>query len=625
MEKLVLHWIVYGRRFLRQSVERSRSFRGVNLFRQLSLAVAALGLTLLLWMGPGFWAGGGPAVAQQPTPPPSSVGAPPDVTLSDVTPSENTTTPAIIQSARVLLGGEEIFQVEARVGAFSPQDRADAINKRLVEIAADASIPVTAIQIRETPQSSNITNQANGDRILVTVLDADAVAADQPRQLLAETYRDKIRQGLTQYRLERQPEYLRESLIKTVWATGGFILSWLLIRLLYPPYVARVRLWRQHRVARLEANNFERVAAERFTHLLLALSRGIQVLLYLTALYLYVPLVLSFFPWTKAIGRVLLGHLHDALTVLWEGFVSYLPSLLAVLLIAAVTYYLLRFLRSMFLALGDGNLTIQGFYPDWAQPTFRLLVILIVALAAIIAFPYLPGSRSPAFQGISLFLGVLFSLGSTAVVSNVVSGVILIYTRAFQMGDRVRIGDATGDIVSKSLLVTRIRTIKNVVITLPNASVLNADITNYSAAKLDPEEPPLILNTTITLGYDVPWRQVHEVLLAAARATRHILETPESFVLQTSLDDFYVSYELNVATENPEIMARTYSELHQNIQDGCNEAGIEILSPHYSALRDGNQITIPQQYLDDQYQIPPFRIRQVGRSRSSPLEHNEEN
>ncbi|NJN75986.1 MAG: mechanosensitive ion channel family protein [Synechococcaceae cyanobacterium RL_1_2] len=253
---------------------------------------------------------------------------------------------------------------------------------------------------------------------------------------------------------------------------------------------------------------------------------------------------------------------------------------------------------------------LPGFYPEWAKPTYKLIQFLIMAFAATVAFPYLPGAETPAFQGISIFLGLLISLGSSSAIANIVSGIILTYTRAFLVGDRVKITDTIGDIVEKTLFVTRIRTVKNVVITIPNASVLSSHVINYSAAANDPLIPALILHTTITLGYDVPWRKVHDVLIKAALDTPRILPDPSPFVLQTSLDDYYVSYELNAYTDNPGIMAKIYSELHQNIQDQCNQNDIEILSPHYRAVRDGNQTTIPQDYLPPNYQAPKFRIDQ---------------
>ena len=229
----------------------------------------------------------------------------------------------------------------------------------------------------------------------------------------------------------------------------------------------------------------------------------------------------------------------------------------------------------------------------------------------IIIFPYLPGFGSTAFQGVSIFLGVLVSLGSTAAISNAVAGIILIYTRAFQIGDRVRIADTLGNVEEKLLLVTRIRTFDNVIVTIPNALLLSSNINNYSASMRD-TRTPIILSTTVTLGYEVPWRKIDETLTNAALATPDVLPDPAPFVFQTSLGDFSVSYELKVYTDRPTVMERIYSELHKNIQDKCNEAEIEILSPTYSAVRDGNQSTIPETYLPDNYAAPGFNLHPLG-------------
>jgi small-conductance mechanosensitive channel len=268
----------------------------------------------------------------------------------------------------------------------------------------------------------------------------------------------------------------------------------------------------------------------------------------------------------------------------------------------------LRAIKPFFTGLERENLVINGFYPDWAKPTYNLLSLLIIALAIVIAFPYLPGFNSPAFQGVSVFLGVLFSLGSTSAIANVVGGIILIYTRSFQLGDKISIGDVIGDVIEKGLLVTRIRTPANRIITIPNSSLLNTNVINFSVSQREFKQP-LILQTTVTLGYDLPWRKVHATLKEAALATQFIVSEPAPFVLQTSLDDFYVSYQLNAYTDHPSKMVYIYSELHQNIQDKCNEVGIEIMSPHYKALRDGNHSTIPENYLPEDYQSPAFGIQ----------------
>ena len=209
-------------------------------------------------------------------------------------------------------------------------------------------------------------------------------------------------------------------------------------------------------------------------------------------------------------------------------------------------------------------------------------------------FHYLPGSSSPAFEGVSLFLGVLVSLGSGSAIAHMVAGTALTYTRAFQVGDRVRVGDAEGYVIEKTLLVTRIRTIKNVDISIPNASVLGHQIVNFSSAA---QQHGLVLHTSVTIGYDVPWRKVHAHLIDAASATSHVLSDPKPYVLQTALNDFHATYQVNAYTDQPLMSAHVYSELHQNIQDKLHEGGVEILSPHYVAVRDGSGRAMPQRYL----------------------------
>jgi len=302
----------------------------------------------------------------------------------------------------------------------------------------------------------------------------------------------------------------------------------------------------------------------------------------------------------------LFGYIETPLVKVWHAGVTYLPNIFFILVIVVCTVYLLRFIRFLFSEVERQNISLPGFYPDWAMPSFKITRFLVIAFAVVVAFPYLPGSDSPAFKGVSVFLGVLFSLGSSSAISNVVAGTILTYMRAFTVGDRVKIADTMGDVLEKTLLVTRIRTSKNVDITIPNAMVLGSHIINYSSSA------QLILNTTVTIGYDVPWRQVHELLIAAARSTERIMDQPAPFVLQTALNDFYVSYELNAYTNDPSAMASIYSELHAQIQDRFNEAGVEIMSPHYSTLRDGNMTTIPSDYLPSDYQPPAHRINTTG-------------
>jgi len=253
-------------------------------------------------------------------------------------------------------------------------------------------------------------------------------------------------------------------------------------------------------------------------------------------------------------------------------------------------FFLIRLLRFLSVQLENGSVVLKGFYSDWAKPTFNILRILLYAFMFVLIFPYLPGSHSPVFQGVSVFLGILFSLGSSSAISNMVAGLVITYMRPFKIGDRVRIGDVTGNVIEKSLLITRIRTIKNEEITVPNSTILNSHTINFSA---ESSSAGLILHTSVTIGYNAPWRVVHQLLIDAAMATTGVLKDKTPFVLQTSLDDFFVTYQLNAYTDQPTNQSAIYSGLHQNIQDLFNKAGVEIMSPHYRAQRDGNDSTIP--------------------------------
>jgi small-conductance mechanosensitive channel len=530
---------------------------------------------------------------------------PPLIYAQDNISAENT-----IDGVPVILNGQTLFVVREKIGSFSPEERAEAITRRLEKIANEPSIDVNNLKIEE--EKDDTTSLILDKQAIVTITEADAKASREDRQELADEYRKKIQSAIEQYREERQPSHIILGIVYTILSTLVLVITFIVLNKIFPKIYRKLRSWQQTIIPSLRIKNIEIFSATQITNSLIRFLQIVRLVVFLGILNIYIPAVLSFFPWTKSLGVNVFSYFFAALKTILNSIIGYLPNIFIVALIIWVTYYIIRSIKPIFTELERGTISVPGFYPDWAKPTYNLLLFLIIALAAVIAFPYLPGFNSPAFQGISVFLGILFSLGSTSAIANVVSGVILIYTRAFQVGDRVKISDSVGDILEKTLLVTRIRTVKNVVITIPNATVLGSNIINYSAAAREANAPSLILHTTITLGYDVPWRKVYQALIAAANATEHILKEPAPFVLQTSLDDFYVSYELNAYTDHPTMMARTYSELHQNIQDKCNEVGIEIMSPHYSAIRDGNQNTIPEDYLPRDYTIPSFRIHSLG-------------
>jgi small-conductance mechanosensitive channel len=507
----------------------------------------------------------------------------------------------------VMLDNQELFTIRQGIGSFSAQERAQSITARIEKIADDDALSPEDLTIKIDPEDKN-PSIILGDTVIATITAKDAKLHAVTQEVLAERALAKIKAAIVRYRQERQPDNLLKDTALTVSATLATVLIFWTMIFISSRVFPQIQRLITSLVPGVGFQNFEIISSRTIGVFSLRVLQFIRTLIILTILYFYLTFVLRLFPWTRKFGDGFLQYFFRALEVFSQEIAKYLPNIFIILLIIFITHYLLRAIKPFFTALSRGTLVIHGFYPDWANPTYNLLSLLIIALAIVIAFPYLPGFNSPAFQGVSVFLGVLFSLGSTSAIANVVGGIILIYTRSFQLGDKISIGDVIGDVIEKGLLVTRIRTPANRIITIPNSSLLNTNVINFSVSQREFKQP-LILQTTVTLGYDLPWRKVHTTLKEAALATKFIVSEPAPFVLQTSLDDFYVSYQLNAYTDHPSKMVYIYSELHQNIQDKCNEVGIEIMSPHYKALRDGNHSTIPENYLPEDYQSPAFGIQ----------------
>ena len=507
----------------------------------------------------------------------------------------------------VMLDNQELFTIRQGIGSFSAQERAKSITDRIEKIADDDALSPEDLTIKIDPEDKN-PSIILGDTVIATITSKDAKLQAVSQEVLAERALAKIKAAIVRYRQERQPDNLFKDAVLTVSATLATVLIFWVIIFISSRVFPQIQRLITSLVPGVVFQNFEIISSQTIGIFSLRVLQFIRTLIILTILYFYLTFVLRLFPWTRKFGDGFLQYFFSALEVISQEIAKYLPNIFIILIIVFITHYLLRAIKPFFTGLERENLVINGFYPDWAKPTYNLLSLLIIALAIVIAFPYLPGFNSPAFQGVSVFLGVLFSLGSTSAIANVVGGIILIYTRSFQLGDKISIGDVIGDVIEKGLLVTRIRTPANRIITIPNSSLLNTNVINFSVSQREFKQP-LILQTTVTLGYDLPWRKVHATLKEAALATKFIVSEPAPFVLQTSLDDFYVSYQLNAYTDHPSKMVYIYSELHQNIQDKCNEVGIEIMSPHYKALRDGNHSTIPENYLPEDYQSPAFGIQ----------------
>jgi small-conductance mechanosensitive channel len=503
-----------------------------------------------------------------------------------------------------MLDGEPLFQLTTAPRATSVEERAARISQKLEAIANDSSIQTDRINLTQTEFGTAVYAE---DIIILAVDDTDVVGSGLTPRTQAQQYRDIIQTKINQYREERSAEYLTRAAITTLLCTLGLMVAIVVLANVMPQFYRWLDHQQDRWVPNIRIQNIELLSASQLTGVVQLLTQILHFLLVSTLLLFYLSYVLGLFPRTQYLGEGVWGYLGNALQKVWNNFGLFLPNLLTIALIILLTNVVLRFARWIFANIRRERLRIEGFYPEWAIPTYRLVQFFVIAFATAVIFPYLPGASSPAFQGVSIFFGLLVSLGAGGAIFSLVSGFILVYTRAFVEGDRIHFDDIEGFVEEKSLFVTRIRTIENTLVSIPNTALLTGKILNYTAL-IRESEIPLIVTTTVTLGYDAPWKLVHETLIAAANANSYILSDPPPFIWQTSLDDFYVSYQLRAYTTYPEALGEIYSELHQNVQDFCNKAGIEILSPHYGAMRDGNHTTIPTDYLPADYVAPPWTI-----------------
>ena len=507
--------------------------------------------------------------------------------------------------APVVLEGKTLLYFREPALGASPEERARDVGGRLGKLVKNRAFRTDSIKVVDDDMASLIIAEGT---VLLRVFDRDAAAEGATRQALAERYAGAIRAAIEAHNVEFSFRSLLLSAIYAVVATAVLLAILFGYRYLFSRLYHRLRALRETRIRSVRIQSFEILRADRIVWFLVTLARWFRILTTVVFVYSYLLFVLSLFPWTRGIAEAILGYILDPLRNFGAAIVASLPDLFLIAVVVFITRFFIKFARFFFDEVEKGRVVLPGFYADWAGPTYKIVRFFILAFALTVAFPYIPGSKSEAFKGVSIFLGVLFSLGSTSTISNVMAGLSITYMRAFKVGDRVRIGDTVGDVIDQSLLVTHLRTIKNEDVTVPNAMVLNAHIVNYSARA---KEEGLILHTAVTIGYDAPWRTVHELLIEAARKTPCILGEPKPFVLQTALNDFYVTYELNAHTDDPRQMVDTYSALHRNIQDTFNEAGVEIMSPHYAQLRDGNRTAIPDAYLPKEYVPRSIRVETV--------------
>jgi small-conductance mechanosensitive channel len=482
--------------------------------------------------------------------------------------------PAAHATAPVMVDGVTLFRVRGAL-ALPADERARSIGARITDFAADEALNIRDLRIEEAPDRVLV---KIGDRLLVTVVDADAGLEGVTRQQVAELLLTKIRRAVERYREDRLPPALARA---GLWTLGASMLLVLLvwgIRRLAARLIAVTERSYQVRIGKLQAETRAIVHAERLKAALQGAERFVATALQVVLVIVFLEFVLTLWPWTRAFSRQVLDLVLDPLRTMGTTVLRAIPGLVFIAILVVLMRMLLKIVRLFFAAIAESRVRLANFDSDWAWPTFRIVKLAIIAFTVVVAYPYIPGSESEAFKGMSVFLGVLFSLGSTSLVANMVAGYTMVYRRAFKVGDRVRIGEHIGDVTAMRLQATSLRSLKNEEIVIPNAVVLNSSTVNFSTLE---SRGGLILHTTVGIGYETPWRQVEAMLIEAAGRTDGLLLEPPPFVLQKNLGDFCVIYELNVYCPDAHQSERLYSALHRNVLDVFNEHGVQIMTPAY--------------------------------------------
>jgi small-conductance mechanosensitive channel len=297
--------------------------------------------------------------------------------------------------------------------------------------------------------------------------------------------------------------------------------------------------------------------------------------------YVWLMYQLMRFPYTQPWGDRLGTFLVDLLHTVVQAVVAALPDLFTVFVILVLTRIIARVVSGFFRGVEEGKINIHGFHPETARATRRLFVFVIWIFSLTVAYPYIPGSNTEGFKGIGVLAGIIVSLGSAGLINQVMSGLVIIYSRAFRVNDYVSLGDTEGLVTDLGLLSTKLLTVQREEIVIPNATLVGMKAVNYTRLANDQGS---VASTSVTIGYDAPWRQVHSMLLLAASRASGVCRQPPPRVIQRSLGDFYIEYCLMVQLlqlDRPEERPIVLSELHGHIQDIFNEHGVQIMSPHF--------------------------------------------
>ena len=496
------------------------------------------------------------------------------------------------ETAVVVVDGRPLFRVHG-VQSYPAHERAHRIAQQILALARDRSFDPAAL---DTTEAEGWVWIGPPERRVMRVYDVEGELEGVDKRTLAHLFVLSAREAIVQFREART----RGALMGSAWRAGGAILLAVAAAFVMRFLLRLLRRWetaKQSTVKGVSISSFELVRAQHIWAVVRTTLRVVFGLASIVLTVLFLQFVLGQFPWTQGASHQLQGWFLAPIQYFGRGLLAMIPDLIFLVILVFATRYALRVIKLFFDSVGRGAVELQGFYPEWAGPTFNLVRIAVIAFSVVLAYPHVPGANTEAFKGVSIFMGAVLSLGSTGVISNVIAGYTMVYRRAFREGDLIRIDDVIGFVTKIRLQVTHLRTRMNEDIVIPNVKILNSEVTNFSTLA---EHEGLILHTTVGIGYETPWRQVEAMLIEAANRTPGLLKEPTPFVRQRGLGDFAVTYEVNAFTRTPHQMALLYSLLHANILDVFNEHGVQIMTPAYEGDPEEPKV-VPK----DKWQWPP--------------------
>jgi small-conductance mechanosensitive channel len=481
---------------------------------------------------------------------------------------------AEVESAPVTFDGRVLMQV-AGISSRPAADRAAAIAGRIEAMAADPAASTDAIEVLPTSIGLEIRSPAYP---LMLVTTPDATLEGAPIDVVAGTHRLQIVEAIERYRADREPAKIWRGLLVSLGATAALAAALALATFLF----RRLEAVLDRRYEKLVQASAGTVAgALRAAPVLRAMRGSLTTARFVVGLVLIIAwfdVVLGQFPWTRSLSENLATMLLGPLGTIAVGIAGYIPKLAFLVVLAFVARFALRMLRLYFGALERGSVSLPNFEPEWSLATYKIIRVIVIGIVLVMAYPYLPGAGSEALQGLSVFAGLLISLGASSSVANVISGYITTFGRVLRIGDMIKVGEVMGVVTQIRLLTVRVRTIRNEEVTIPNSVIMGSNVINYTSLS---RERGLVLQTEVGINYATPWRQVHAMLLEAAHRTEGLMTEPPPFVLQKQLGDFAVTYQLNVHKAEAVGLVQAYSRLHQNILDVFNEYGVQIMTPAY--------------------------------------------